>query len=511
MEDLQFNACGARGVPPRREDGGHLGEQPRLHRSGVRLRDRREVPIHFRDICRRDLPCTHWVRYACPTCWDASRRHKAVDISDLRGGRGNSVHDAGEEVTQLLQLRVLHRLGVLLARKLPAAHIGDVRRVGSEDRRRDVRVLLHKGRRLAVQAQEVVADQDLARHLPASTDANHWHLRDGDLYSSRHLSRYALQNEKHGASGCKLLRVVNKLPGGSGGGALHPQAALQRSALWLQTDVAHDGDAGAGHRPDQSGNLPTAFELDHLGPCHAQGRGVLEALGLQQEGAEGHVADEHGLRLHALDARHRRGIDATAGRHRSAHHVLHGDADGVRKAQAAIADGVAHEHEVDARAAREARRGEVVGRDHRELLLPPEPLHEPGEAQRPTGRGPSIPGAVEALLRDSGGGCSTGLASAAAGAQRARGLRLHGPAGDAVVHRGAERAPRPVQQELRPALRPWIKVSVQVAEGRLHGQGWEIRALRRLEIRSAGNTANCSDERHLPHYADTTSASSVTC
>lgn len=233
-----------------------------------------------------------------------------------------------------------------------------------------------------MQPQQVVADQDLPGHLIARADADHGDARHAGLQDSRDFHGHALHHQCDGAGSRNGLRITDQVHGGARSGALHAQTTLEEGALGLQTDVAHDGDACALEGANHGSHMAAALHLHHVRPGLAKVRRVAQRVGLQQVGAERHVPNYHGLgrRCDAVQ-KLRRCVDAPAHGSGGTEHVIHSHAHGVGQAQAAVPQRVAHQHQLHPSIAGCAGRGEVVGRDHGELLAALEAAGHPGEPQ----------------------------------------------------------------------------------------------------------------------------------
>mmetsp|Transcript_107453 Transcript_107453/g.304477 ORF Transcript_107453/g.304477 Transcript_107453/m.304477 type:complete len:200 (-) Transcript_107453:308-907(-) len=198
--------------------------------------------------------------------------------------------------------------------------------------------------------------------------------------------------------------------------------------------MAHHRDAGVRQRLHERRHLPPALKLDHLCACDPQRRCVPQRVRLLQVRPERHVSHDHRLRARVVGRDvHQRGVDAAPHRDGRAQHVVHGHPHRVRQAQPAVPQAVAHEHELQARAAREARGGEVVGRHHGELLAAREFPADPRKPKRARGprRGRGL--ASAARVRRAARGRAVGVpeirfaAPALAAAWAARPLRLGEP------------------------------------------------------------------------------------
>mmetsp|Transcript_101026 Transcript_101026/g.290727 ORF Transcript_101026/g.290727 Transcript_101026/m.290727 type:complete len:396 (-) Transcript_101026:21-1208(-) len=364
-----------------------------------------------------------------------------------------------------------------------------------------------------MQPEQVVADKDLARDGTPRADADDRDIWHRGLHQRPDLQRHALDDEEHRAGIREHSRILHQLMGATRRGALQAQAALERGALGLQTNVAHDRDAGVGHRPDQRRHVLSTLQLDHLGARHTESRCVLQTIDLGEERAERHVPDEYRLRTSAMRFRRQRGVNPATRCGGSAQHVVHCDAHRVGKTQTAIPQAVPDEDDVHARPAGDAGGREVVSGDHGQLVTVFETACEAGQAQRTPGgssgsrrrrrgtvdlsasgrvgrRFREQPGSVQMLLE-----CRPMAAAPvhAVGAVRlgvCRGVR------DAQVCCGAERAPRAVQQEPGLALRPCVEVCGQVAQGGLHGDRGVQLALWRLHEGAARYAPDRGDESH---------------
>ncbi len=225
---------------------------------------------------------------------------------------------------------------------------------GAADGGAEVGVLLDEaGSDVVEQAEQVGSDEDLAVAAGSGADADGRDL-DGGGELGGEVGWDAFDDEGEGAGGFDGAGVVEEALGV----ALDLEAAESADGLRRQSDVAHDGDVGAGDGGDGGGAADAAFELDGVGAAlFDEAAGAFEGL-LRADlvAHEGQVGDDEG----AADAA---GDDAGV-----VDHLVEGDGERVGLALDDHAEGVADEEAVDAGDVEESGGGVVVGGEHREAV-----------------------------------------------------------------------------------------------------------------------------------------------
>mmetsp|Transcript_146245 Transcript_146245/g.266645 ORF Transcript_146245/g.266645 Transcript_146245/m.266645 type:complete len:228 (-) Transcript_146245:680-1363(-) len=218
-------------------------------------------------------------------------------------------------------------------------------------------VLLYERGSSPMYSKQIIAHQDLTGHHVACSDANDGHLGHRGLHCAAHFRWHALNHHRHRASCHQLPGVLDDLQSCSCCGTLHLQPTLEQGALRLQAHVAHHRYPCTCELTDQGCNVLATLQLHHISTSHSERCRITKCVFLHEVGAKRHVAHDEGLRARCARAATavQRPVNSSAHSRGRSQHVLHGDTHGIREAEAAVPEAVAHKHQLHCCSAGKAR------------------------------------------------------------------------------------------------------------------------------------------------------------